>query len=269
MIAVSDRWKEVQKDYLVPLSDIQIEYNVTDPGVQEDATATATPEESFSGAENVVAELRREEVKYATLEHNLWLLDGGNVALPPSPAMADGFISSNLSNSDGSFTAIPTITITFGQVHTNSVPGLSLIWSEVYEEYATRFRVTAYNGTTKVAETTVEDNRDVQCLVWVAIAGYNKIVIEILEWCLPYRRARLLECLIGIKQIYGKADLLGFSHEQTANLLSAELPKNAIVFELDNSDNRWNPDNPTGAERYLIQTSMGLSSSKRGRMLES
>lgn len=256
MIAVSDRWKEVQKDYLVPLSDIQIEYNVTDPGVQEDATSSATPEESFSGAANVVSELRMDETKYATLEHNLWLLNGGNVALPPSPAVADGFISRNLSNADGSFTAIPTITITFGQVHENSVPGLSLVWSRAYEEYATRFRVTAYNGNTQVASATVEDNRAVQSLVWIAIAGYNKIVIEILEWCLPYRRARLLECLIGIKQIYGKADLISFSHEQTVDLLSAALPKNAIVFELDNSDNRWNPDNPTGAERYLIQKQM-------------
>ena len=112
MIAVSDRWKEVQKDYLVPLSDIQIEYNVTDPGAQEDANATATPEESFSGVANVVAELRVDEEKYATLEHNMWLLDGGNVVLPPSPAVADGFISSNLSNADCKFTAVPTITIT-------------------------------------------------------------------------------------------------------------------------------------------------------------
>jgi hypothetical protein len=62
-----------------------------------------------------------------------------------------------------------------------------------------------------------------------------------------------MEVLIGIKQIYTKDDLMGYEHEQSADLLSAELPKNAIVFKLDNSDSRWNPDNPTGAEKYLIE----------------
>jgi hypothetical protein len=59
--------------------------------------------------------------------------------------------------------------------------------------------------------------------------------------------------LIGIKRIYTKKDLMGFEHEQSVNLLSAELPKSAIVFKLDNSHNKWNPDNPTGAEKYLIE----------------
>ena len=42
MIAVSDAWKEAQTGLLVPVSDIRIEYNVTDPGVQDEAVATAT-----------------------------------------------------------------------------------------------------------------------------------------------------------------------------------------------------------------------------------
>lgn len=256
MIAVSDRWKEVQKDYLVPLSEVQIDYNVTDPGVQNDAVSSGVPEETFSGAENVVIELRSSETKYATLEHNGWILNKTSSALPISPPKADGFISQNLSGADCVFTEIPTVTITFGQVHQNYVPGLTITWSPLYNEYARKFRVTAFNGDTQVAQTTVEDNTDTTSIAWVALAGYNKMVIEILEWCLPYHRARLLECLIGIKQIYTKVDLINFSHEQSADLLSAELPKNTIVFELDNSDGRWNPENPSGVEQYLIQRQM-------------
>ena len=35
--------------------------------------------------------------------------------------------------------------------------------------------------------------------------------------------------------------------------ISGALPKNEIVFRLRNEDSRWNPENPTGAERYLME----------------
>ena len=253
MISGSEQWKAIQKELLLPISEIEIEYNITEPGVQADASSTATPEESFSGAENVVQELLTDEPKYAMLEHNQWLLDGTFDVLPVDVPMASGFISSNLSQADGTFSAVPTITITFSEVHYGTLPGLTLTWSKTYGEWAESFRVTAYNGDTMVTQTEVTENKSATTPVFVPIQGYNRIVIEILKWCLPYRRARLTECLIGIKRVYTKADLMGFEHEQSADLLSAELPKNAIVFKLDNSQNIWNPDNPIGVEKYLIE----------------
>lgn len=253
MIAVSDGWKAAQKEMLVPLSEIEIEYNITEPGVQADASATATLEETFSAAENTVIELLTDEPKYAMLEHNQWLLDGSYTPLPVVVPDATGFVSRNLSGEDGTFAEIPTITVTFSQTHTEYVPGLTMTWSRTYQEWPEAFRVTVYNGDTVVTTINVTDNHEIITRLWHPIQGYNKIVIEILKWCLPYRRARLTECLIGIKQIYTKNDLMGFEHEQSADLLSAELPKNAIVFKLDNSNNVWNPENPTGAEKYLIE----------------
>ena len=46
---------------------------------------------------------------------------------------------------------------------------------------------------------------------------------------------------------------MSFKHSQSADLLSAALPKNEIEFKLRNEDARWNPDNPDGAERYLLE----------------
>ncbi len=253
MIAVSDRWKEIQKGQLLPLSEIEIEYNITEPGVQADGSATGTPEEPFSAAENVLVEVLANEPKYAMLEHNQWLLDGTHLPLPAVVPDAHGFISSNLSNADGTFTEVPTIIITFGETHLGTLPGLTFTWSKTYQEWAEAFRVTAYRDNTVVTQFEVTGNREVIMKTWQPIGGYNKIVIEILKWCLPYRRARLTECLLGIKQIYTKNDLMGFEHEQSVELLSGELPKNAIVFKLDNSTSKWNPDNPTGAEKYLIE----------------
>lgn len=254
MISVSNAWKAAQLETLVPMSDIRIEYNVTEPGVQDEAVSTAaTTEEVYSSAADVVHDDALNEPLYAMLEHNSWILNKSRSVMPVEPHLADGFVSKNLSDANGVFAEIPTIVISFSQVHTNNVPGISVTWTKAYEEYATRFRVTVYNGETVVKTILVEDNRSVSMNVWETISGYDKITLEILEWCKPYRRARLMEVLIGIKQVYTKADLMGFSHEQTADLLSGSLPKNSIVFELDNSDNRWNPDNPVGTEQYLIQ----------------
>lgn len=50
---------------------------------------------------------------------------------------------------------------------------------------------------------------------------------------------------------YTKNDLLRFSHRQTGDLVSGELPKNYIEFTLDNSDGKWDPGNPSGMEQYL------------------
>lgn len=51
--------------------------------------------------------------------------------------------------------------------------------------------------------------------------------------------------------VYTKRDLMKFTHSQTGDLVTGELPKNHIEFSLDNSDGRWNPNNPKGLERYL------------------
>lgn len=253
VVPVSDSWKEAQKGLLVPLSEIEIEYHITEPGVQDDAKSTATPEESFSAAENVVKELLEDEPKYALLEHNQWLLDGTFTVLPNDVPDATGFVSRNLSGEDGTFLEVPTITISFSQIHAYTVPGLTITWSKAYQEWAEAFRVSVFNGSSLVSTFEVADNRELTTLLWSPLQGYDRIQIEILKWCLPYRRARMSECLIGIKKIYTKNDLMGFEHEQSVNPLSAELPKSSIVFRLDNSTSTWNPENPSGAEKYLIE----------------
>ena len=65
-----------------------------------------------------------------------------------------------------------------------------------------------------------------------------------------------LSCYIpqlGQTLTYTKKDLMSFTHEQTGSLLSGELPKNHIEFSLDNTDDKWNPNNPKGLARYLSE----------------
>lgn len=65
-----------------------------------------------------------------------------------------------------------------------------------------------------------------------------------------------IDCYIpqlGRSLTFAKRDLLRFVHQQTASVLSAELPKNHIEFSLDNSNGKWNPNNPDGLYQYLSE----------------
>jgi hypothetical protein len=252
VIVVSDGWKNAHKQLLLPETFIEISYSVTEPGLQEDATATANMAESYADTRSIVSTLTVNREKYNSLEWNYWGLDGTFTYFDGTPANP-GYVTNTLSDENTAFTSLPTITITFSELHTVLIPGVTVTWSETLGEWASRFRITAYNGTTKVAERLVEGNTDPVSQIWMDLQNYNKLIIEVLGWSHPQHRARVARVFLGIRAIYTKDDLLGYSHSQSVDLLSAALPKNEIVFNLRNDDSRWNPENPSGAERYLME----------------
>jgi hypothetical protein len=94
-------------------------------------------------------------------------------------------------------------------------------------------------------------NASVRSAFEMPLSGYDRIDIEILEWVIPDHSPRIERIYFGIVEIFTNKQLVKYSHEQIAGLLSTELPKNEIVFSLDNSSGIWNPDNPQGTTRFL------------------
>lgn len=252
MNIVSEKWKTTHNELLLPETFIKLSFGVTEPGLSLIATTTATNEETFSGTASITNGLDKEPEKYATLEHNMWSLDGTFNYFDETP-LDPGYTTSLLSGADGSFSSVPTITIQFSSVRTTLIPGITITWGNAFDEYATSFRVTAYNGSTVVFQKSVTDNKSLVSKIFTALQSYDKIVIEIFAWCLPYRRCRVTEMFLGIHEVYTKSDLLNYSYIESVDLLSASLPKNEIIFSLDNSTGRWNPSNPSGAEQFLIE----------------
>lgn len=250
MIATSDKWRSAQLGSLVPEAFVEIAYSITEPGLQESATESNNGAADFSDHENIVQTTGREYQPYAALEHNLWVLGGEHGMLPT--VTDTGFVSSAISGGDGSFSTSPVVTITLDTVHTHAIPGITIDWSTAFGEYATRFRVTAYNGSAVVFSQEFENaSAETECLF--ELADYDRLQIEILGWCMPYRRARLEQLFLGATHTYAKRDLLSYTHTQSADLLSAELPKNSIAFSLNNATGIWNPDNPSGNIKYLSE----------------
>lgn len=246
----SQAWLGKFNDTLVPEEFVEISYNSTEPGVQEDATASATAQVPFGNIENTTKEPDRVLTKYATGETNLHVLDGSFRLLPDSVPYADaGFISQTLV-SDSSH---PRIILSFGSVHTRAVPGLTVVWSSMMNEWAAKFKLTAYKGTAVVSTITVSNNRSVYSETEWEIYGYDSIAIDILEWSIPNRRARIEWIMVGLHKVYSKKDLVSYTHTSSRDPISAQLPKDSIEFSLDNSQKTWDAINPRGMFRYLYE----------------
>lgn len=252
MQQVSEAWIEAQLENIVPMSYVEITYNIGDPVAQADVSSSGETT-SYGNVAQIVTEVDKQYLPYATLEHNQWILDGTMNIYEDMPIQDTGYVSPMMCNDKGVFETIPVITLNFTQVHTNPVAGLSITWSETFDECARSFKVTVYNNDEVVATKTVTDNVENLTIVDIELMNYNRIEIEILEWCLPLRRARVEDILLGIEKVFTKTDLIKYTHEQYADIVTGDLPKNSIVFEIDNSDQQYNPDNPQGVYKYLLE----------------
>lgn len=253
MQTVSENWKNAHKQTLLNESYVEVSLDIADPDALADASSQDNGAVYISDTSGVVSEVDKNIVPYCTLEQNLWLLDGGLKAIPESAYGESGYVGDALSDDKCVFsTKTPTLTINFTRVFGNLIPGITITWSPTHGEFADNFVVTAYNGDTIVAEKEVIGNRSVKSLVMVDIVNYDRIVIQIKKWCLPYHRARIEEVLVGMNKVYSKTELFNYTHSQSVDPLSTSLPKTEINFSIDNVDGEYNPYNEEGMAKYLM-----------------
>lgn len=252
MINASTSWEKVQTETLLPEMFVEITYEVTEPGLQSEATVTGSNPEDFSDVEQVLSGLDKNSERYATLDYGCWGLDGGFEYFDGSPT-DPGYVTSDYSEADGSLNTYPTITLEFAERRDIAIPGMIITWGEAFGVWAEEFRISTYNANGLVLQSTFVGNTSVTSNVSFNIVNYSRITIEILKWSHPYQRPRCIDIFLGLRNVYTKADLVGYEHKQSADLLSAKLPESDITFKLRNDDNRWNPDSPLGAESYLAE----------------
>lgn len=251
---VSELWKQNQEQHFTSESFVEVMLTVGDPA-EADATTSANSEEEFSNAAALTQEIDKNPIKYATLEKNQFLLDGTFELLPTSNYGEQGFISTELSNNLCVFENAPKITINFDEVFTGTIPGITIVWSEIYNEYATEFSIIAY-GPNTFKQYYTQWNTSVKSVVELDFENYTKIEIVVSKWSLPNRRARIKYLTIGIEQTYTKSDIIDYSHYMFVDPLSASLPKTEIKMNVKNIDGEYNPDNPNGIAKYMLQRQM-------------
>lgn len=255
MQKVSQAWKDNQNSQLVSESFVEVSLDVTDPVSTDDATATDNGSVVFSNTNDIIGTSEEDITPYATFEQNMWVLDGTKEVLPQNDVDYEnaGYISEVLSGENGEFSSPPTVTINFTEVHETPVQGITITWGTAQSDYPTDFTVTAYNGENVVGEKIVSGNTNLVTIVLFDIIDYDRITIAVNKWCLPHRRARIEDLLIGIRKIYAKNDLFSFTHSQEIDLISASLPKGTVSFEVNNLDRAYDVYNMEGLAKYLTE----------------
>lgn len=262
----SQAWLDKFNDTLVPEEFIEISYDSILSGLQESASpysAKNTEQLVFSNAENLTKEKDRPLVKYATGELNLHVLDGSFTLPPSSEPYKDGGLISYGIVSDGNY---PVISFEFPKnTHKAFQPGITIVWSNSLDEYATDFIIRAFGkdeasddwGGSSYTVANVQGNKDVYCEI-PANFTLNpdelwRFDITVKKWSIPNRRARVEWIFFGFQKIYDKNDIVSYTHTSSRDPISGQLSKDSIEFSLDNSDKKWDAINPKGMYRYLYE----------------
>jgi hypothetical protein len=243
MREVSDAWKEAHNRVILPETFVEISLSVMDTTVT--GSVSCDEESAFSKKSKILNQQNITVSKtYAFLEHNLWTLDGSKSILPDDTSYSPpGYVSDN----DGN--VVLTVNVTSA---TTTIPGFTITWSSEYDTYATEFIVDVKKDGVVVGTATVTNNSSNVSAVDLPVSDYDSVIITVLGWSLPEQRRRIDSILFGQKLVFGKNEIMSYSHEKSGDPLGAELTQNIIEFSVDNSDDRWNILNPTGMGRYLF-----------------
>ena len=250
---VSQLWKDNQNRTLACESDIEISLKITDPSAYVDAVGENNGEMYYSDTNYIVSDGDKIVHPYATLEQNLWVLDGSREILPDSDYGEVGYVSYAICDDNGLFIANPVVSINYSKVHTNPLQGITIRWSDFLTEYAKEFTVEVYNGDDVIASKTITDNTNVLSIIEMDIVNYDRVTVEVEKWSMPHRRARICEFFVGVLRVFSKSDVFSYNCSHSIDPLSAELPKTEISFSIDNLNDIYNPYNADGLSKYLME----------------
>jgi len=252
MQITSTAWKMAHRENFLPPSYVEIVYAITDPAMISRFSPSSANQEFFSNLPEVLDGTDKSFTKFSTLERGIWPLNGDSKILS-APYGNTGFVSKSVSDESGIFPAPVTITLLFERVLLQPIPGLTLTWSDTFGEMPRTFSLVAYLDGEVVNSTTISNNTEISSQVNFDVHNYNRIDILIQEWCLPYRRARLEDLTVGFYALFNKSNIFQIDHSNSADPLGSYIPDNTLIFTIDNTDQNWNPANPQGMYKYLLE----------------
>lgn len=249
MIQVSDEWKELHTKPLLPETFVEIRMQEVDDSVVA-SFSTGTNIYLNNAWRTINATEPRAGARWAWLEPNFWALDGSMTIAPDEQSLLN---CPNVVSSDASAMEL-SIYLTESRAY--SFSGFTIRWSSEYGEYATDFRVEFYKGGELVKSATVSGNKAISSEMDISFEdgeAIDSVIIIVQGWSIPDRRKRIEGIIFGRTLVFGKDELLSYSHEQSGDPTSSEISKNEIQFSLDNSDDKWNPLNPKGRGKNLYE----------------
>lgn len=245
----SESWLGQYKNTLVPETFVKVTHYIGETYEQKDAeTTVSVPVKDYCNVGEVIDSEFEPSGKYATGEPNLWVLDGSHELVPDSePYENVGIVTKDINP------VFAEITISFGKTITKNIPGITITWSTLENEYAELYTVEAFNAGVSVAKSQNAAGGSVESFLEMELSNFDTLVVKVLEWCLPKRCFRIEKIEFGRKVTFDKRNLFSYTHESKRDPISGQLSKESIKFTVDNSDQKWNPVNPEGFYKYLYE----------------
>ena len=251
MQKVTQKWKSNQERQISNEGFVEVSYSYGIPDLPPDETfdntLPGTEIKKISQTEKLVSAFEK-MTKYSGLEQKFWLLDGSFSTLPDNDNSYSGYMSGEICDENCKFSNNPIVTIDFTEIIKASIPGFTITWGAVYDEYATEFKIYV-DG---IEKGKFENSKTVTP-IQLELSDFDEISIEILEWSKPHHRARIARVFFGIDVVYEKDILMKFSASEFVDPLTTSLPKYELRFELDNIDRKFDLDNPDGVTKYMME----------------
>lgn len=233
------------------LGFLKVKFNIVDPETNPDLSSNS--EEIFSDLDNIKEATIPQSKNYATLEKNFWLLNDSQ-PIYGSEELEQTYVSSYMSDKNCLFSDKACITLTSSGYLTTL--GLTMVFDSIDKNYAKKLKVKAYRDSTMIMDKDYTLSSYSDRLIFAdneELVRWNKIEIYFIESSLPYRRIRVNQLLFGIMETYTDENLISAESKEKTTMINSELPTHTFKFTIDNMNKLFNPDNPQGWYRYILQ----------------
>lgn len=233
------------------LGFLKVKFNIVDPETNPDLSSNS--EEIFSDLDNIKETTIPQSKNYATLEKNFWLLNDSQ-PIYGSEELEQTYVSSYMSDKNCLFSDKACITLT-SSVYLTTL-GLTMVFDSIDKNYAKKLKVKAYRDSTMIMDKDYILSSYSDRLIFAdneELVRWNKIEIYFIESSLPYRRIRVNQLLFGIMETYTDENLISAESKEKTIMINSELPTHTFKFTIDNMNKLFNPDNPQGWYRYILQ----------------
>lgn len=231
----------------------RVRLEILDTDAYKDSNVNISNEEEiFSKSKQLTNKVRVPSCKVATFEKDYFKLDGTFYLMPQvNNDLELGFWSKGLCGNDRVFNPAETLTFTFTKEHSSM--GLTIVFDVLNNEYAEQFNIYFYNNKEVFKTLNVVDNKQSIYEYTGQLDNYKKIVIEVVKWCKPCRRCKVVEVDFGVIKMYEDNSLIRLNIVQEVDPISSKLPSDEVKFTVDNSNRQFNMLNPEGYYKYIQQ----------------
>lgn len=182
----------------------------------------------------------------ATLEENLWLLNGAFIN--PTPGRRyNGYISNTMSDSEGNFTTNPSIMVELASI--SDIEFFSIILNPAVKSgYPKQVDITLLNSANeelgKFSKDISKESSLPNLVFEMKTNQVAKLKIDFIGTVSPHRRIRVSNVMFGKVLTLTQNEILNSDYLDKCSYVPDSIPSRTFSFTTENYDKRYNIDNP-------------------------